>query len=70
MSTIGPLVAGAIFTVTNDYRKAFWFCLGMIALGALVLLKVDVGRGKDQAHQFVKDKRELKEQKQKQCSSS
>ncbi|KAG0210585.1 Autophagy protein 22 [Mortierella sp. GBA30] len=60
-SWLGPLVTGAIFTATNDYRKAFWFPLGMIVLGALILFKVDVSLGKDQARQFVKDKREMKE---------
>ncbi|KAG0369833.1 Autophagy protein 22 [Gamsiella multidivaricata] len=57
-SWLGPLVTGAIFTATGDYRKAFWFPLGLIALGVAILLTVDVDLGKDQAQQFARDKRE------------
>ncbi|KAG0258422.1 Autophagy protein 22 [Mortierella polycephala] len=56
-SWLGPLVTGAIYTVTNDYRRAFWFPLGLIVLGMWILLNVDVNLGKDQAREFVKDKR-------------
>lgn len=57
-SWIGPLVTGAIFTVTNDYRSAFWFPLALIVAGAGVLLSVDVDLGKEQARQFAREKRE------------
>ncbi|KAF9199190.1 Autophagy protein 22 [Haplosporangium sp. Z 27] len=58
---LGPLVTGLIHTATNDYRKAFWFPLGLIILGVAILLCVDVDLGKDQARQFAKDKREARE---------
>ncbi|KAF9438478.1 hypothetical protein BGZ76_007597 [Entomortierella beljakovae] len=57
-SWLGPFVTGLIYTASHDYRKAFWFPLALIVLGAIILLKVDVDLGKDQARQFVKDKRE------------
>ncbi|KAF9573139.1 Autophagy protein 22 [Mortierella alpina] len=59
-SWVGPLVTGAIYTATNDYRKAFWFPLALIIVGVVILLKVDVDLGKDQARQFAADKREMK----------
>ncbi|KAF9110228.1 Autophagy protein 22 [Mortierella sp. AM989] len=62
---LGPLVTGLIYTATHDYRKAFWFPLGLIALGVLILLSVDVDLGKDQARQFARDKREARHQLEK-----
>ncbi|KAF9195862.1 hypothetical protein BGZ50_003123 [Haplosporangium sp. Z 11] len=55
-SWLGPLVTGVIYSATNNYRRAFWFPLGLIVLGVWVLLRVDVNLGKDQAREFVKDK--------------
>lgn len=52
------MVTGAIYTATHEYRKAFWFPLGLILLGVLVLLNVDVNKGKDEARKFARDKRE------------
>ncbi len=57
---LGPFITGAIYTATNDYRKAFWFPLGLIIIGVVILLQVDVDLGKDQARQFAADKREMK----------
>ncbi|KAF9932808.1 Autophagy protein 22, partial [Modicella reniformis] len=57
-SWIGPLVTGAIFTATQDYRQAFWFPLALIILGGAVLLCVDVDLGRDQARAYTKEKRE------------
>ncbi|KAG0041584.1 Autophagy protein 22 [Gryganskiella cystojenkinii] len=55
---LGPIVVGAIYTATQEYRKAFWFPLGMICLGVFVLLQVDVAKGKEQARAFAREKRE------------
>ncbi|KAF9106957.1 Autophagy protein 22 [Mortierella sp. GBA35] len=63
-SWLGPFVTGAIYTATHDYRKAFWFPLGLIVIGVLVLLRVDVNLGKDQAREFAREKRERLEQQQ------
>ncbi|GJJ72775.1 MFS transporter, UMF1 family [Entomortierella parvispora] len=57
-SWLGPVVTGAIYTATHEYRTAFWFPLGLILLGGLVLLSVDVNKGKDEARTFARDKRE------------
>ncbi|KAG0322233.1 Autophagy protein 22 [Dissophora globulifera] len=62
-SWLGPLVTGAIYTATHEYRRAFWFPMGLIVLGGAILLTVDVDEGKNQAHQFAKEKRERKEQR-------
>ncbi|KAF9356710.1 Autophagy protein 22 [Mortierella sp. AD094] len=64
-SWLGPFVTGLIYTATHDYRKAFWFPLGLIVLGVVILLSVDVDLGKDQARQFAKDKREARQQLEK-----
>ncbi|KAF9364959.1 Autophagy protein 22 [Mortierella sp. NVP85] len=53
----GPLVTGAIFTATKDYRNAFWFPLALIVVGVIILLRVDMDVGKDQARQFAEDKK-------------
>ncbi|KAG0290970.1 Autophagy protein 22, partial [Dissophora globulifera] len=62
-SWLGPLVTGAIYTATHEYRRAFWFPMGLIVLGGAILLTVDVDEGKNQACQFAKEKRERKEQR-------
>lgn len=63
-SWMGPFVTGAIFTVTGDYRVAFWFPLALIVLGVLLLFRVDMKQGKDQARAFAAAKRERLSQKQ------
>ncbi|KAF9295225.1 Autophagy protein 22 [Linnemannia elongata] len=57
-SWLGPFVTGAIYTYAHDYRKAFWFPLGLIVLGVILLLRVDVDLGKDQAREFAREKKE------------
>ena len=57
-SWMGPFITGAIFTATGDYRTAFWFPLALIIVGVLLLLRVDMRQGKDQARAFAKAKRE------------
>lgn len=57
-SWLGPFMTGAIYTYTHDYRKAFWFPLGLIVLGVIMLLRVDVDLGKDQAREFAREKKE------------
>jgi UMF1 family MFS transporter len=56
-SWTGPLATGAIFTATNDYRSAFWFPLALIVIGVIILLRVDMDAGRDQARQFAEGKR-------------
>ncbi|KAF9577924.1 Autophagy protein 22 [Lunasporangiospora selenospora] len=59
-SWLGPLVTGLIYGVTKDYRTAFWFPLGLIIIGSVMLYFVDVDLGKDQAKAFTQAKREEK----------
>ncbi|KAF9158750.1 Autophagy protein 22, partial [Actinomortierella ambigua] len=60
-SWIGPLVTGAIATrAGGEYRKGFWFPLGLLVVGAVLLAMVDMRKGKDEAEQFAKDKLERK----------
>ena len=35
---IGPVLAGYIFDITNEYRPAFWLCMLMTALGLVLIL--------------------------------
>ncbi|KAF9975433.1 Autophagy protein 22 [Actinomortierella ambigua] len=56
-SWIGPLVTGAIATKAGgEYRKGFWFPLGLLVVGAVLLAMVDMRKGKDEAEQFAKEK--------------
>ncbi|KAF8921725.1 Autophagy protein 22, partial [Dissophora ornata] len=56
-SWMGPFITGAIFTATGSYRASFWFPLGLIVAGALLLTRVDMDKGKEQAKQFATEKR-------------
>ncbi|GJJ79115.1 MFS transporter, UMF1 family [Entomortierella parvispora] len=57
-SWMGPFITGAIFTANGDYRAAFWFPLGLIVIGVIILANVDMKQGKDQAQAFARAKRE------------
>ncbi|KAI1300749.1 hypothetical protein EDD11_005950 [Mortierella claussenii] len=65
-SWLGPFVTGAIYTVAHDYRKGLWFPLALIILGALMLSRVNVDLGKDQAREFAREKREKLHKQQQQ----
>ncbi|KAG0216536.1 hypothetical protein BGX28_000050 [Mortierella sp. GBA30] len=58
-SWIGPFVTGAIQSLTGDFRVGFWFPLALFAAGGLLLLTVDMNKGKDEAIQY-KRKQEAK----------
>lgn len=53
---MGPFITGAIFSLTGDYRRAFWFPLALILVGVLMLSRVDMNKGKDQARNFAQAK--------------
>ncbi|OAQ33693.1 hypothetical protein K457DRAFT_122162 [Linnemannia elongata AG-77] len=55
-SWMGPFITGAIFSLTGDYRRAFWFPLALILVGVLMLSRVDMNKGKDQARNFAQAK--------------
>ncbi|KAK3837124.1 MAG: autophagy-related protein 22-like protein [Linnemannia elongata] len=55
-SWMGPFITGAIFSLTGDYRRAFWFPLTLIFVGVLMLSRVDMNKGKDQARNFAQAK--------------
>ncbi|KAG0271144.1 Autophagy protein 22 [Linnemannia exigua] len=55
-SWVGPFISGAIFSVTGDYRRAFWFPLVLTVLGTAILGMINMDRGKDQAQQFAREK--------------
>ncbi|KAF9084647.1 Autophagy protein 22 [Mortierella sp. AD031] len=57
-SWVGPFITGAIFTVTGEYRRAFWFPLALVVVGAGILLLINMDRGKDQAQKFAREKDE------------
>ncbi|ORZ26337.1 autophagy-related protein 22-like protein [Lobosporangium transversale] len=48
-SWIGPFVTGAIESATGEFRTGFWFPLALFAVGAALLLSLDVDKGKDEA---------------------
>ncbi|KAF9906569.1 Autophagy protein 22, partial [Lobosporangium transversale] len=49
MLMIGPFVTGAIESATGEFRTGFWFPLALFAVGAALLLSLDVDKGKDEA---------------------
>ncbi|KAF9931848.1 Autophagy protein 22 [Linnemannia zychae] len=55
-SWVGPFVTGAIFTVTDDYRRTYWFPLALVVAGMAILLTIDMDRGKDQAQKYAQER--------------
>ncbi|KAG0294397.1 Autophagy protein 22 [Linnemannia gamsii] len=53
---VGPFIAGAIFSATGDYRRAFWFPLALAVVGTGILWMIDMDRGKDQAQKFARER--------------
>lgn len=53
---VGPFISGAIFTVTGDYRRAFWFPLALTVVGTGLLGMINMDRGKDQAQKFAHER--------------
>ncbi|KAF9173056.1 hypothetical protein BGX20_004203 [Mortierella sp. AD010] len=53
-SWIGPFVTGAIQSITGEFRTGFWFPLALFVVGAVLLITVDVNKGKDEAIAYVK----------------
>ncbi|KAG0022259.1 Autophagy protein 22 [Entomortierella chlamydospora] len=53
-SWIGPFVTGAIQSITGEFRTGFWFPLALFAVGAVLLITVDMNKGKDEAIAYVK----------------
>ncbi|GJJ79119.1 MFS transporter, UMF1 family [Entomortierella parvispora] len=54
-SWIGPFVTGAIQSLTGEYRPGFFFPLALFLVGGLLLLSVDMDKGKDEASQYKAD---------------
>ncbi|KAI1319458.1 Autophagy protein 22 [Mortierella claussenii] len=60
-SWIGPFITGAIQSITGEFRTGFWFPLALFAAGAVLLLTVNMDKGKDEAityKQREQDKRQ------------
>ncbi|KAF9429966.1 Autophagy protein 22 [Podila epigama] len=55
-SWVGPFVTGWIYTMTGDYRHAFWFPMALVILGVLILCSVNMDKGKDEARRFADEK--------------
>ncbi|KAF9354466.1 Autophagy protein 22 [Mortierella sp. AD094] len=53
-SWIGPFVTGAIQSITGEFRTGFWFPLALFAVGAVLLVTVDMNKGKDEAIAYAK----------------
>ncbi|KAF9114907.1 Autophagy protein 22 [Mortierella sp. AM989] len=53
-SWIGPFVTGAIQSITGEFRTGFWFPLALFAVGAVLLVTVDMNKGKDEAIVYAK----------------
>ncbi|KAF9998871.1 Autophagy protein 22 [Modicella reniformis] len=56
-SWIGPFVTGAIESVTGEFRAGFWFPLALFAAGGVLLLTVDMNKGKDEAIMYKNNRR-------------
>ncbi|KAF9399673.1 Autophagy protein 22, partial [Podila epigama] len=54
-SWIGPFVTGAIQSITGEFRIGFWFPLALFVAGGLMLLTVDMDKGKDEAIKFKEE---------------
>ncbi|KAG0228957.1 Autophagy protein 22 [Mortierella sp. GBA43] len=48
-SWIGPFITGAIESVTGEFRAGFWFPIALFVAGGMLLLTVNVNKGKDEA---------------------
>jgi len=57
---IGPFVTGAIQSLTGEYRPGFFFPLALFLVGGLLLLSVDMDKGKDEASQYKADQQAKK----------
>ncbi|KAF9941505.1 hypothetical protein BGZ67_004785 [Mortierella alpina] len=56
-SWIGPFVTGAIQSATGEFRAGFWFPLALFVVGGLLMMTVDVNKGKDEAIRYKRDQR-------------
>ncbi|KAF8981395.1 Autophagy protein 22 [Entomortierella lignicola] len=56
-SWIGPFVTGAIQSFTGEFRTGFWFPLALFAFGALLLITVNMNKGKDEAIAYAKSQK-------------
>ncbi|KAG0230063.1 Autophagy protein 22 [Actinomortierella wolfii] len=55
-SWIGPFVTAWIYQVAHQYRIAFWFPAGLIALGMLIIWSIDIPKGKIEARTYAAEK--------------
>ncbi|CAI2169114.1 5440_t:CDS:2 [Funneliformis geosporum] len=69
-SWLGPLVVGIIGDVTHNLRNAYWYILFSMAFPILIILTVNVDKGKKDAELFVENEKIGKMRVQKKCSSA
>jgi UMF1 family MFS transporter len=56
-SWLGPLITGIISDVTHDLRNSFWFLFFSLLIPVLILLTVNVEKGRKDAELFVENEK-------------